>query len=188
MTCTDQNAFGLMVGFFDIEDAEYTLEPETFVTRFEQFRALALEHARSEPVASGTSALDLGHALYFEFEDGDQSSDPMLWLRGLARRLVDQGFAVVAVLTHGGRWVEDSNDLAAPDPEPSLPVVRASRPSEALRRALYADAAAHGAEGNDGWGTGVFVDEEAVAALGRTFKNAPTQLHAGGATFFRIGA
>jgi hypothetical protein len=57
-----------------------------------------------------------------------------------------------------------------------------------LRRALYADAAAHGPDGENGWGPGVFVDEEAVTALSRTFKNAPTPLHAGGATFFRIGS
>jgi hypothetical protein len=65
--------------------------------------------------------------------------------------------------------------------------VRVTRPSEALRRALYADTASHGSDGEDGWGPGVFVDEDAVAALKRAFKNAPTALRVAGATFFRIG-
>jgi hypothetical protein len=185
----DQNAFGLLLSFYDIEDAEYSLDPGEFVERCERFRELLLEHARAQALASGVSAVDLGHALYFEFEDGDQTEDPMAWLRSASRLLSDAGFAVAAVLAHGGRWVEEGVAAASTDGTGGAPpVVRVTRPSEALRRALYAEAATHGAEGDDGWGPGVFVDEEAIGALRRTFKNAPTALLAGGAKFFRLGS
>jgi hypothetical protein len=186
MTCIDQNAFGLLLSFHDIENAEYSLDPEEFVERFERFRDVALGHAREKPLASGLGAIDLGHALYFEFEDGDQLLDPMSWLRELHKTLTAEDFAVVAVLSHGGRWVEVEG--AGPRESDSVfPLVRAARPSEALRRALYADTASHGSDGEDGWGSGVFVDEDAVSALKRAFKNAPTALRVAGATFFRIG-
>src|SRR5689334_19709012 len=81
MTCIDQNAFGVLLSLHDIENAEYSLAPEEFVERFEHFRTTALAHAGAKPLASGVSAIDLGHALYFEFEDGDQLLDPMSWLR-----------------------------------------------------------------------------------------------------------
>jgi hypothetical protein len=185
----DQNAFGLLVAFFDIEDAEYSLEPEEFVARCQRFRELALAHLRERALANGTTAFDLGHALYFEFEDGDQLEDPMAWLRALSRRLGDAEFAVVAVLSHGGRWVDEGPGDAASNGASSGPaIVRVTRPSEAFRRALYAEAATHGSEGDDGWGPGVFVDEEAIGALKRTFRNAPTPLLASGAKFFRLGS
>ncbi len=186
MTFIDQNAFGLLLSFHDIENAEYSLGPEEFVERFELFRSTVLEHARSKPLASGLSALDLGHALYFEFEDGDQLLDPMPWLRELHKTLTLEDFEVVAVLSHGGRWVEVEAAPSRP-PEAELELVRAKHPSEALRRALYADTASHGSDGDDGWGSGVFVDEDAISALKRAFKNAPTALRVAGATFFRIG-
>jgi hypothetical protein len=193
MSCVDQNAFGVFVGFFDIEDVEYSSSPVEFVARFERFRELALEFARARPIAPKVMLRDFGHALYFEFEDGDQVEDPLGWLRALSRSLTDEQFLVTGVLTHGGRWVDEAElpgDGAAPDVSaaPGLDLLRVSRPSEPLRRVLYADSASHGAEGTDGWGPGVFVDEEAIEALKRTFKNAPTPLLAAGATFFRIGS
>jgi hypothetical protein len=188
MTLIDQNAFGLLSSFHDIENAEYSLGPEEFVERFQLFRSTALAYARSKPLASGLSAIDLGHALYFEFEDGDQLLDPMSWLRELHKTLTLENFQVVAVLSYGGRWVEiEGAPPRAPEAEPALELVRAKYPSEALRRALYADTASHGSDGQDGWGSGVFVDEDAVSALKRAFKNAPTALCVAGATFFRIG-
>jgi hypothetical protein len=67
-----------------------------------------------------------------------------------------------------------------------------SRPSEPLRRALYADAATRrdGDGAPSGWGPGLYLDTEAVEALGKTPKNEPTVLHAGGsgATFYRAGS
>ncbi len=69
-------------------------------------------------------------------------------------------------------------------------VAVASAPSEPLRRALWADTAAHHdqADAPDGWGAGLYVDTEAVEALGRKFKNEPTPLVSAGATFYRLGA
>jgi hypothetical protein len=63
-----------------------------------------------------------------------------------------------------------------------------SLPSEPLRRALYAETATHSADENDhsGWGPGIYVDTEAIEALGRTLKNAPTPLAVAGATFYRV--
>ena len=63
------------------------------------------------------------------------------------------------------------------------------RPSEPLRRALAAEVATRRADEDDerGWGPGLYVDVEAVEALGRNFKNAPTALEIGGATFYRVG-
>lgn len=188
MNLIDQNAFGSLLAFFDIEDVEYSLEPEQFVERCERFRELVLTHVRERALAPDTRIIDLGHALYLEFEDGDQLEDPMSWLRAACRRLTEAEFTVVAVLSHGGRWVEEGEAAAAPDPGTMSGVTRVTRPSEAFRRALYAEAASHGSQGDDGWGPGVFVDEEAVQALKRAFKNAPTPLLAGGAKFFRLGS
>jgi len=62
-----------------------------------------------------------------------------------------------------------------------------SRPSEPLRKALYADTATRpDADGEGGWGPGLYVDTEAVEALGRTPKNAPTTLRVAGAEFYRV--
>lgn len=188
MTYTDQNAFGLLVAFFDIEDVEYSSSRAEFVERFEAFRRACLTHVEQRPLAPRLLALELGHAVYFELEDGDQLEDPLGWLRALTRELATLELAVLGVLTHGGRWVEERESAEPPLSAPGVELVRGSRPSEPLRRALYAEAAAHGNSGDDGWGPGVFVDEEAVEALKRTFKNAPTPLDAGGARFFRMGS
>lgn len=189
MTLSDENAFGLLLAFHDLEDVEYTLAPEDFAARFTEFRSAALGHASDTPLGAGATILDLGHALYFEVGDGDQATDPFTWLKRLREALVERGFAVVAVLTHGGRWLEEPRREA-----PSVESLRgeylllsASRPSEPLRRALYAETASHGSDGSDGWGTGTYVDTEAVEALGKSLKNAPTPLACAGATFYRIG-
>lgn len=185
---TDENAFGVLFSFHDLEDVEYTLEPEEFVTRFSEFRSALLGAAAEAPLGEGAKILDLGHALYFEIGDGDQGRDPIAWLKGVRAALAARSFETAAVLTHGGRWLDgDAKDL------PSAEVIAAgyvlfaaSRPSEPLRRAFCAEAATHGSDGSDGWGPGVYVDSEAVEALGKSLKNAPTALSAGGATFYRI--
>ncbi|HLV68449.1 MAG TPA: hypothetical protein VKY73_21685 [Polyangiaceae bacterium] len=189
-TCIDENAFGLLFAYHDIEDEEYGLEREDFVSRFTAFREAMLEHLRASPLGEAVVCIDLGHALYFEVADGDHSTDLLAWLRAASAHLKARDFAVTAVLTHGGRWVDESaRDLpAVVEPLPGLALVRATRPSEPLRRALYAEAACHGREGDDGWGAGCYVDEEAVLALKRAFKNSPTPLNVAGATFFRIGS
>ena len=197
MRLVDQNAFGVWLAFFDLEDVEYSCEPEEFTQRVESFRGSCLAFARARPLALGLTALDFGHAVYFEFEDGDQSEDPLAWLRALAKELGQAEFSVTGVLSHGSRWRRSADSDGENQDEPlsgtegagvaAFERIRVTRPSEALRRALYADAACHGTDGADGWGPGVFVDEEAIEALKRAFKNAPTALLAGGARFFRVG-
>jgi hypothetical protein len=189
MILSDENAFGLLVSFYDLEDLEYSLEPEDFTTRCSEFRSATLSYAAEAPLGSGATILDLGHALYFEVGDGDQSTELLPWLRRLRESLVERKFEVVVVLSHGGRWIRER--------EPDLPCVEeladkyrlcsASRSSEPLRRALYAETASHGTDGSDGWGPGTYVDTEAIEALGKALKNAPTPLASAGATFYRIG-
>lgn len=189
MILTDENAFGLLVSFYDLEDVEYSLEPEEFTTRCAEFRAATLGFAADTPLGSGATILDLGHALYFEIGDGDQAADLLGWLRRLREALVERAFSVVAVLSHGGRWVREADpDLPCVEElSGSYRLLSASRSSEPLRRALYAETASHGTEGSDGWGPGTYVDTEAIDALGKSLKNAPTPLACAGATFFRIG-
>ena len=93
----------------------------------------------------------------------------------------------VGVLSHGGRWSSDPAE-AMPPSENGVEWQSVSLPSEPLRRALYAETATHGADEDDdsGWGPGIYVDTEAVEALGRTLKNAPTPLAVAGATFYRV--
>ncbi|HYO93992.1 MAG TPA: hypothetical protein VER33_05740 [Polyangiaceae bacterium] len=189
MTLIDENAFGLLVAFFDVEDAEYTLDRDDFVERFMAFRNVTLAHAADLPLGAGATALDLGHALYFEVADGEQAADPVHWLRSLRKELQAHGFSVTAVLSHGGRWVDEH----APAPAEvevlaSTTLLRASYPSEPLRRALYAETATHAGEASEGWGAGLYVDTEAVEALGKALKNAPTPLAIAGATFYRLGS
>jgi hypothetical protein len=189
MTLADENAFGLLVSFFDVEEVEYSLSPDEFCTRATEFRSTVLSTASDAPLGPGATVLDLGHALYFEIGDGDQSADPVTWLKSLRAALVEREFSVVAVLSHGGRWVlEGERDLPSVEElAGGYVLVAASRSSEPLRRALFAETACHGSDGGDGWGPGLYVDTEAVEALGKSLKNAPTPLSSAGATFYRIG-
>lgn len=185
----DENAFGFLFAFYDIEDVEYGLEPEDFVQRFTEFRSVVLSSAAEVELGKAVRVTDLGHAVYFEVGDGDHTTDPIGWLRRVRESLVARGFAVSAVLSHGGRWLAE-DDPAWPDCDTlkgDYRLVHLSRPSEPLRRALAAETATHGTDGTDGWGEGTYVDTEAVEALGKALKNAPTPLAAAGATFYRIG-
>jgi hypothetical protein len=196
MTLTDENAFGVLIGYHAIEDDEYEREPSEFAARFREFRDAVRECVSAFPLAESALVRELGHAVYLEFADGDQKEDPIGWIKLVRARLNAHEFASVGVLSHGGRWL-------AEEPEPSAPSVpgiawqAASLPSEPLRRALYAETATHGngdredddadaSDTDDGWGPGIYVDTEAVAALGRTLKNAPTPLAVAGATFYRV--
>lgn len=187
MTLTDENAFGLLLAYYDLEDDEYALEPDEFVTRFTEFRSATLAAACETPLGDSVRVLELGHALYFEVADGDQNQDPISWLKRVREALMNREFNVAAVLAHGGRWVaEGGDDRAIEELGAGYALISASRPSEPLRRALLAEAATHGSDGEDGWGPGTYVDTEAVEALGKSLKNAPTPLASGGATFYRI--
>lgn len=182
----DENAFGLFVSYFDVEEDEYALEPEDFVRRVGRFRATVIECLEALPLGKDARAIDFGHGVYVEIADGDQTEDPMAWLKMVRARLQGREFRTAALLTHGSRWVEGeapfSSEFAG-----DVGLATVSPPSEPLRRALYGDAATRTDDEHDGWGPGLYLDTEAVEALGRTPKNAPTVLSASGAGFYRAG-
>lgn len=180
----EENAFGILVSWYDIEDAEYGMEPEEFAERWNEFASAWQEALGVFALGEGAEALDLGHALYVEIADGDQSEDPIVWLKMVRARIAEKGFTTVGVVSHGGRFRE----LPRPNGECPVPIRVVSPPSEALRRALFAETACHEDEelSPEGWGPGIYVDSEVIEALGRQLKNAPTPLASAGATFFRI--
>jgi hypothetical protein len=189
----DENAFGIWLAYYDVEDDEYA-EDETasFVRRFQAFETSVLGYLAQTPIAERTRALCLGHGVYIEFEDGDETTAVMPWVRGLRSALETAEFTTVAVLTHGSRWIAESEqaerEQSGPITVDSAEVSRFSRPSEPLRRALYADAATRPDELDEerSWGPGFYVDVDAIEALGKAPKNAPTVLTSGGAGFYRV--
>ena len=186
----DENAFGLLISYFNIEDEEYEGEREHFIERYASFAALVRDRLTEKPPGVSVRAIDLGHAFYVELPDGDEHIDLIGWLREMRGTLAVHDFETAGMLTHGSCWVDEN------DPRPdivdcgSVKLFRASRPSEPLRRSLLAEAATHGDEetGIEGWGPGLYLDLEAVEALGRKPKNTPTILRSGGAEFFRAGS
>ncbi len=188
-TLVDENAYGALLTYVEVEDDEYSLDPEAFVERFELFRDTARDGLRAEPIADVVGVVEFGHATYLEFGDGDEKQDPFKWLKALRGRLTDAGFGCAAVLTHGSRWVPESEpDLPSTEFLGEMRVASVSRPSEPLRRALYAETATHEDDsGAHGWGPGLYIDTEAVEAMGKKLKNAPTPLSVAGATFYRFG-
>ncbi|HEX4340380.1 MAG TPA: hypothetical protein VH062_30940 [Polyangiaceae bacterium] len=200
----DENAFGILLSWFTIEDDEYGSERSEFVARFERFRATARAAVVDAPLGSGVRVVDLGHAVYVEIGDGDQTESPLGWAKKARARLGEEGFDVVAVVTHGGRWVDDAESFPSVENVGNAALVAVSLPSEPFRRALYADAASHsrdadeedvedeqdGQDGHEhgGWGPGLYLDVDAVEPLGIKIRNAPTTLRTGGAEFYRVGA
>jgi hypothetical protein len=189
MALIDENAFGALISYYAIEDDEYGLPSPEFAARFTGFRDAVRACAEAFPLAPQARALELGHAVYFEFADGDQREDPLGWLKMVRARLTALGIETVAALTHGGRWLDDDPSSGQARAESKVLAQSVSLPSEPLRRALYADTASRPDTEveNDptGWGPGLYVDSEAIEALGRSLKNAPTALRIAGATFFR---
>ena len=186
----DENAFGVLIAYFDIEDAEYGLERGPFVERFEEFRTIALGHLDANPLGEDVRALCLGHALYFEVAEGNETENPLNWARRVRQSLSAREFLTVGAITHGSRWVQEGSFPPSSSGVGRTPqVVHVSTPSEPLRRALYAETASHDDDEGDGtgWGPGLYLDLEALEALGLKPKNAPTPLHTGGATFYRLG-
>lgn len=187
----DENAFGILISYFGIDDEEYALEREQFIERFEKFRALWQECVCSERIAESFVVMDLGHALYIELAEDELMADALLWIRNARTRLSESEFESVGVISHGGRWRFSEHAPCAPRVLQlgSLPVHAISLPSEPLRHALDADAAARMTRDGEivGWGPGFYAETEALEALGRKLKNVPTPLEAGGAMFYRIG-
>jgi hypothetical protein len=192
-TLEDENAFGVLIAYFSIEDDEYAEEhTDRFVDRFTLFERLLMDYLTECPLGSGAVALSLGHALYVEVGDGDQTQSPLAWSRTLQARLREQAFQTTCAVTHGGSWRQSGGavdvDSRLSTPAGELPLVRASLPSEPLRRALYAECASHGAPGEaQAWGPGMYVDTEVIEALGLSPKNNPTVLSVAGAEFYRLG-
>ena len=56
MILSDENAFGLLISFYDLEDAEYSLEPEEFTTRCTEFRSATLGFASDTPLGAGATS------------------------------------------------------------------------------------------------------------------------------------
>ena len=186
----DENAFGVLVSYFGVEDEEYGLERDVFVARFDAFRASVRESLRDHRLGSGVRAVDLGHALYVEVADGSHTESPLAWAKRAHARLAEAGYAAVVAVTHGGRWVDDEADsFVSTEHVGDAGLVTLSNPSEPLRRALYADAASRPGDDDPGagWGPGLYLDTEAAEALGLSPKNAPTVLKVGSAGFYRAG-
>jgi hypothetical protein len=192
----DENAFGILVSYFRVEDEEYGLERAEFVDRFELFRQIVRDSLRDAPLGARVRAIDFGHAVYVEIAEGDQSASPIGWARKVRERLAERDFDSAAFVTHGSRWVDEEADtFASTEHIGDAGLLTISSPSEPLRRAFLAEAASHddGAEfeGTDveslAWGPGLYLDTEAAEALALSPKNAPTVLSTRGANFYRVG-
>jgi hypothetical protein len=195
---TDENAFGILVSHFRLEDEEYGLERAEFVKRFELFRQVVRDALRDVPLGAGVRAIDFGHAVYVEIAEGDQSTSPIGWARKVREQLAERGFDSAAFVTHGSRWVDEAAEtFVSTEHVGDAGLLTISNPSEPLRRAFFADAASHDAgaaaesESTDvesrSWGPGLYLDTEAAEALALAPKNAPTILSASGAGFYRVG-
>jgi len=185
----DEDAFGILFSYYELEEDEYgTDDRAEFVQRFEAFERLALAAVQSLELPNDHHVVCLGHAVYAECADREDTPQLFARFRSASARLAGAGFANVAVLSHGSRWIEDGEGTALSITNDAPRVARLSRPSEPLRRALFVAALAQADDQVDGWGPGVYADTEALESLGKTPKNAPTVLRAPGAEFFRVPA
>jgi len=186
----DENAYGIWVSWFDAEDVEYSQSADKFPPRIMVFRSAVAEYLARAPLGEGVQAVDFGTAIYVEVGDGDESVDLLKWVREFRSYLRDGDWETFAVVSHGGRWVAQEPDACLPSRVGTVKVLASFGPSEPFRKAMAAEAMAHDDEesGEAGWGVGVFVDADALEALDRKLKNAPTALCSGGACFYRVGA
>jgi len=186
----DENAFGLLIAYLSLEDDEYAGEREDFVERYRTFSRVVRERLSEHPPGSGGHAVDLGHAVYVELLEDHEPSDLIGWLRATRSALAEHSYRTAGILSFGSSWVEAEAPRAESVQAGTLTLTRVSLPSEPLRRALLAEAATHGDEedGAAGWGPGLYLDVEAVEALGKKPKNEPTVLRTSGVRFFRAGS
>jgi hypothetical protein len=185
----DEDAFGILFSYYEVEDDEYgTDDRSEFVERFEAFERLALAAIQGLELPSDHHVLCQGHAVYAECPDREDTPQLFARFRAAAARLSSEGFVNVAVLAHGSRWVEAGQGAPLALTHETPRIARLSRPSEPLRRALFVAALAQQDDQVEGWGPGVYADTEALEALGKSPKNAPTVLRAPGAEFFRVPA
>jgi len=177
----DDNAFGLLIALFDATTLEYAVSPEEYVRVLGEFRAVVKAAVVDAPWLSEVTPRDFGTAIYFErLADEPWPTSPIAWLRELRRKHRERGLLTLGVVTHGSRW--ESAEF-----EPlGVPIACSSEP---LRKALAVEAcAAPGLLGADaeGWGPGLYVESDAIAALGRTLKNTPTAFYAATGEFYRL--
>jgi hypothetical protein len=186
----DENAFGLLITYLSIEDDEYDGERENFVTRYKAFSALLRDRLRNYPPSDSAHAIELGHAFYVELIEEHNECDLISWLRMTRAELSESGYLTAGILTFGSSWYDAAEPHTTVTELGTAKLVYASGPSEPLRRALCADAASRGDEdaGTPGWGPGLYLDVDAVEALGRKPKNEPTIMRSGGAAYFRAGS
>jgi hypothetical protein len=185
----DEDAFGILLSYFEVEDDEYRSDDrQEFVRRFEAFERLCLVAIEAMELPGGHHVVCLGHAVYAEVRDSEDTPQLLSRFRAAAARLAAEGFVNVAALTHGSRWVDPERGAEILVAGEAPRVARLSRPSEPLRKALFVAALAQSDDGLEGWGPGVYADTEALEALGKTPKNAPTVLRAPGADFYRVPA
>jgi hypothetical protein len=187
----DEDAFGILFSYYDVEDDEYASdEREVFVQRFEAFERGVLQIVAEMALPDSQHIVCFGHAVYVELRDGEDAPELLRHTRAASAQLSAAGFVNVTVLSHGSRWVAEGEgaELSVSSGESGPRIVRISRPSEPLRRALDVATLARRDEMIEGWGPGVYVDVEALEALGKVPKNAPTVLRAAGAEFYRIPA
>lgn len=185
----DEDAFGILFSYYEIEDDEYGSDDRAeFVRRFEDFERLALEAVRSLDLPPEHHVVCLGHAVYAEVRDSENTPQLFARFRAAAALLSLEGFESVSVLTHGSRWVRDGEGVTLGIEGEGPRVARISRPSEPLRRGLSVATLAQGDDELEGWGPGVYADTDALESLGKTPKNAPTVLRAPGASFYRVPA
>lgn len=186
----DENAFGLLISYSSLEDDEYAGEREDFVERYAAFTRIVRERLAEHPPGSGGHAVDLGHAVYLELLEEHDPQDLIGWLKAMRSALAEKSYRTAGILSFGSSWVDAEAPRSETVPVGNLTLTRVSLPSEPLRRALLAEAATYGDEetGVDGWGPGLYLDVEAVEALGRKPKNEPTVLRTSGIRFFRAGS
>jgi hypothetical protein len=183
----DEDAFGVLFSYCEVETDEYGQDdPQAFVRRFREFERGALELMRDMGLPDDHHVVCLGHAVYAEFRDSEPGAELLGRVRRAAAQLTARGYVNVTVLSYGSRWVRDGSDPEIAIDGLGPRVVRLSRPSEPLRRALDLETLARLDDAGGGWGPGMYVDVEALEAIGRTPKNAPTVFSAKGADFYRL--
>lgn len=184
----DENAFGFLLSWFDAEEVEYSQSADKFPPRVIVFRSAVADYLENHPLGEGTSAIDFGTSVYVEIGDGDQSADVLGWMKEFRAYLTEGGWLTFGVITHGGRWVVRDPGVAMKPMVGTVRVLASTGPSEAMRKALNAEAMSRDDDetGETGWGPGLFVDADVFDALGRKLKNEPTPLRHAGSCYFRI--
>ena len=183
----DVNAFGIWVSWFDAEEVEYSQSSEKFPPHVLVFRSAIADFLQREPLGRGVRAIDFGTAVYIEVVDGEQTTDLFTWVRNLRSFLKDGDWNTFAVVAHGGSWLTCEMD-DYPKQVGDVTILANFGPSDPYRKVVAAEMMSHDDDdGEEGWGVGLFVDVDALDALGRKLKNAPTVLYAGDGQFYRVG-